>query len=692
MRVFLIFSLIFLTFQLSAQWTPTNGPYNAGICDLTTKDGVIYAAGEIGVFVLAPNDNKWVLKSSGQATFSSIRSIAANDSLLFAGDFEFGIFISADNGDTWHEANNGLNNLFVTCIFVSGQDIFVGTWAGLYKSSNQGNSWTLCETGIPLANIRKLTKLNGSLYVATNLGIFRSDDNGTTWMAMNTGLNNTNIIAITQMNNYLFAINAAFVYLSTDQGLTWNPTYYFPTSTQPTSLFANNATLFMGQVPGKLMKSVDNGVHWTQATTGMSTSDLNVQLPTVYCHTTVNNTLYVGSGLGLHQSNDNGDTWQGLGLGYAGRVKALALNGNELYCGTSNGFYKSSDFGDTWRFSNNGLPSNVSVRSILVKNTELFIGTYYTGIFHSVNNGATWTPCNNSLISLNINRLYLVGNTIFAATSGSAPSLQSGVYQSTDNGSTWQYMSNGLPSGIDVYDITSNDTKLYIGTNAGVYSSADNGNTWSHATNGIPSTTTRTVLAIGEHIFAGQNYAGNPNSPYYGGVSTSDDGGENWWHHYYWQLITVPCIFMNGSTIYASAGSYHTKIYKSSDLGQNWDAFGDGLGYNSVNTMEGNANTLFAGTINGVWKYDLSGTTGVNTNQQDEVAVKLFPNPATHSIHITTIENYNYELFNLAGQKISSGKIDVGTHSISVENLPAGNYLLQFSNDKISFQKQFVKN
>jgi photosystem II stability/assembly factor-like uncharacterized protein len=692
MRVFLIFSLLFITFQLSAQWTQTNGPYNAGICDLTTKDGVIYAAGDIGVFVLAPNDNKWVLKSSGQATFSSIRSIAANDSLLFAGDFEFGIFISADNGDTWHEANNGLNNLFVTCIFVNGQDVFAGTWAGLYKSSNQGNSWSLCDTGIPQVNVRGMTKLNGSLYVATNMGIFRSDDSGTSWMAINTGIYETNIFAITEMNTNLFAISPSFVYLSTDQGLTWNPTYYFPASIHPASLFAYNSTLFMGLNQGGFMKSIDNGVHWSQATTGMSTSDVSVQMPQKYCHTTVNNTLYVGSNLGLHQSNNNGDTWEGLGLGYAGKINALAMEGSQIYCGTSNGFYKSSDFGDTWHFSISGLPSNVSIRSILVQNHALYLGTFKAGIYISTNGGDSWVSCNNGLNSLIVNSLFSDGNSIFAGTSGLSPSLQSGVYKSTDQGNTWQYLSNGLPLGIEVFAITSNGTKMYIGTNAGVYSSADNGNTWSHAAYGIPSTTTRTVLAIGEHIFAGQNYAGNPNSPYYGGVSTSDDGGINWWHHFYWQLITVPSIFKNGSTIYASAGSYYMKIYKSSDLGQNWDAFGDGLGYNSVNTMEGNTNILFAGTINGVWKYDLTGTTGVNTNQQNDVAIELFPNPATNAISITATQYYNYELFNLVGQKISSGKIDVGTHSISIENLPAGNYLLRFTNGDNSVQKKFVKN
>ncbi|MFM6947155.1 MAG: T9SS type A sorting domain-containing protein [Flavobacteriales bacterium] len=692
MRVYLSLLLLCLYFKLSAQWTHTNGPYNAPIEDLVTKDNLIFAAGETGVFVYTPNDNKWEYKSSGQATFSSIRSIAANDSLLFAGDFEFGIFVSADNGDTWHEANNGLNNLYVTCIFINGQDIFVGTWAGLYKSSNQGNSWSLCDTGIPLANIRELTKLNGSLYVATNLGIFKSDDNGTTWMAINTGLNDTNIFAITQMNNYLFAINASFVYLSTDQGLTWNPTYYFPASAQPTSLFAYNSTLFMGQVPGKLLKSVDNGVHWTQATTGMSTSDMNTGLPTVYCHTIMNNTLYVGSGLGLHQSNDNGDTWQGLGLGYAGNVNALLLNGNELYCGTSNGFYKSSDFGDTWRFNNDGLPSNVSVRSILVKGSELFIGTFYKGIFYSVNNGATWTPCNSSLTSLNINKLYLVGNTIFAATSGNSPTLQSGVYQSTDNGNTWQYTSSGLPSAIYVYDITSNGSKMFVGTSAGVYSSTDNGNTWSHATNGIPTTTTRSVLAVDEHIFAGQNYAGNPNSPYYGGVSTSDDGGENWWHHYYWQLITVPYLFKNGSAIYAATQNYSFKLYKSSDLGQNWDDFGAGLGYSTIRSMDGNANLLFAGTNNGVWINNHTGTTGVDPVSQDDLTIVLYPNPTSDLIHISTNQDFNYELFNLLGQKISTGKIANGVQSISLDSLAAGNYILQFTNDKNTVQKKFVKN
>ncbi|MFV8333942.1 fibronectin type III domain-containing protein [Flavobacterium sp. GSP14] len=75
----------------------------------------------------------------------------------------------------------------------------------------------------------------------------------------------------------------------------------------------------------------------------------------------------------------------------------------------------------------------------------------------------------------------------------------------------------------------------------------------------------------------------------------------------------------------------------------------------------------------------------------DATDFKLFPNPVSGDIMNITIidDNTPYHIINMHGQKVSDGKVDNGT--ISVSNLSSGNYFIEIENKDQRIVKRFIK-
>jgi ligand-binding sensor domain-containing protein len=81
---------------------------------------------------------------------------------------------------------------------------------------------------------------------------------------------------------------------------------------------------------------------------------------------------------------------------YGGEIRALAVSGTNLYAGTwDSGVFLSTNNGASWRAVNAGL-GNHYVSALAVSDTNLFAGTY-DGVFLSTNNGTSWTSMNSGL-------------------------------------------------------------------------------------------------------------------------------------------------------------------------------------------------------------------------------------------------------------------------------------------------------
>jgi len=140
------------------------------------------------------------------------------------------------------------------------------------------------------------------------------------------------------------------------------------------------------------------------------------------------NRIYVGGDSAysypcLLISTDRGATWTMSRSGLVGVVNVLMTipgNGQLVYAGTGSGLYISTDAGATWE------PTDLtgSVRTLVCDPdhpTDIFAGTYNSGVLASTDGGVTWTEMNDGLTCNKVLSLALRADpdlTIYAGTEG----------------------------------------------------------------------------------------------------------------------------------------------------------------------------------------------------------------------------------------------------------------------------------
>jgi hypothetical protein len=87
----------------------------------------------------------------------------------------------------------------------------------------------------------------------------------------------------------------------------------------------------------------------------------------------------------------------------------------------------------------------------------------------------------------------------------------------------------------------------------------------------------------------------------------------------------------------------------------------------------------------------VSATSKGNGSQTENFAIKLYPNPASSVLNVTSVsEKGTYRIMSMLGQEVNRGSLASG--SIDVSSLPAGNYLVEIFDNEVSTVKRFVKN
>lgn len=87
-------------------------------------------------------------------------------------------------------------------------------------------------------------------------------------------------------------------------------------------------------------------------------------------------------------------------------------------------------------------------------------------------------------------------------------------------------------------------------------------------------------------------------------------------------------------------------------------------------------------------------STAVTDVDRDDFEVVLFPNPASHQLSIKTDENLigsNYNIINIMGQTVRSGKITRDNTLLEVGSLPGGTYLVRVQSKDGGKVSRFIK-
>ena len=274
---------------------------------------VIYAGdAHDGVFASTNAGMNWSQQSSGLTLPITIIAIAFDDSgkKLYAAT-NTGVFVSADSAILWKKLSGLSTDIYTSVVFDLNAPhvIYVASeHHGIYASTNGGSSWVAFNKGLPsgiIIHSLAFDSVDHLLWAATSNGIYRSDNGGGLWQVLNDGLP-SNIV----VNTILPAASSGG-----DKGL-----------------------VFAGTNHGFFL-SYNNGAHWSQSQVSLAGTRVNAILIDYHTVTTV----YVGTGIGVLRSEDNGQNWDAIasGLPRDQTVQALAIgaNGyNQLYA-AMNGIY-----------------------------------------------------------------------------------------------------------------------------------------------------------------------------------------------------------------------------------------------------------------------------------------------------------------------------------------------------------------
>jgi len=282
----------------------------------------------------------------------------------------------------------------------------------------------------------------------------------------------------------------------------------------------NPHLLYVGTQHGPY-RSTDGGAHWEELDfpdTGMAVWSLLFRPndpQVVYCGT---------APAAIYRSENGGDTWKRLTfaepagmveMGFPCRIIGLAADPNDpdaVYAGLEvGGIIRSKDGGDTWEDCTSALLQFAEqdyLKSRILSNTDaegmmdthalvlsaaqpgnVFLATRM-GLFQSADQGQTWADMEiwrSSPLAYARDIQVAPGdpNTLYAALSPGALTLNGSVYRSPDLGQTWQRFDHGISpqSTMMTVALSRQDPQLvYCGTREGqVFGTQDGGATWGES-------------------------------------------------------------------------------------------------------------------------------------------------------------------------------------------------------------------
>ena len=440
-------------------------------------------------------------------------------------------------------------------------------------------------------------------------GAFRSTDSGESWTAINDGVPfeygstdrraDVNALAFDPFHGGRLAGVLGGQFFTFDAG-TW-----VQRSTPFSSLvgFMSSLLYFHPTIPdllfttgsiGGLARSTDGGVSWQNKRWGVVDIGLGPAAP---------NTVFAARGDdpstpgGVLKSIDLGETWSEASQGITALdIQAVAVDPRDprsIYAGTGTGFlFVSHDGGQSWakatrHFLENDDFSFNGVGSIAVdpRNSDVITVAAGAGLYRSTDRGAIFNE---------IKGIY--SPEVVAVAPGATQSLAfvgtssgAGVYRSLDGGTTWEQKSAGLPlfggslNPVLAIAIDPNDDRtVWAGTQygGGILRSTDRGDHWQ--ARGLDQENFVEAISVmpgnSNEILAGAGFGS-------GNIYKSTDGGATWQKKladigFVKSLVRDP---RDPRVVYA--GSEGFGVLRSGDGGETWKDYSGAIFYPLVYSL-----------------------------------------------------------------------------------------------------------
>jgi hypothetical protein len=260
----------------------------------------------------------------------------AQDCTLYASTHSSGIHKSSDCGETWAEANNGLEESAFRQVEIP-SDAADGNWlfalsarGHLYESTDGAATWNLVSAALEGYGVRNLVlsvafSRNGTMFLSTESlgeemgggpGVFKSIDGGLTFDRIVQGMQGQPVLKVVASTDpaakdLLLALTQGGIEISMDAGAGWTA---LPSpgpdlvdlAISPT--YSRDQTLVASSKTGRLYLSSDGGATWS----GMEAAGPDPRYLTFSPYYAVDRTLcyfLMEWGERIYCSQDGGNTW-----------------------------------------------------------------------------------------------------------------------------------------------------------------------------------------------------------------------------------------------------------------------------------------------------------------------------------------------------------------------------------------------